>query len=72
MFMGSQHAPYPMFGPRARGCRRQNNGSTTEDATNYTGRTGSALPLMLWLDADRIGWLLPTMDVASSTRNATS
>ena len=33
------------------------------DRTNYyeTGPS-NALPLMLWLDADRMGWLLPTMD----------
>jgi zinc protease len=39
------------------------NGSTTTDRTNYfEGGPANALPLSLWLDADRMGWLLPTMD----------
>ena len=48
---------------RRRGIRY--NASTWLDRTNYyeTGPS-NALPLMLWLDADRMGWLLPTMDQA--------
>jgi len=42
-----------------------NNGSTTEDRTNYYETLPSnALPLALWLDSDRMGFLLPTMDLA--------
>ncbi|HEY0593792.1 MAG TPA: pitrilysin family protein, partial [Thermoanaerobaculia bacterium] len=37
--------------------------STTEDRTNYyEDMPSNALPLALWLEADRMGWLLPTMD----------
>jgi zinc protease len=42
-----------------------NNGSTTQDRTNYyEWLPSNALPLALWLDADRMGFLLPTMDQA--------
>jgi zinc protease len=63
MFMGSQHAPYPQFDRLLEAAGADNNGSTTEDRTNYFEEgPSSALPLMLWLEADRMGWLLPTMD----------
>ena len=42
-----------------------NNGSTNTDRTDYYEQMPSnALPLALWLDADRMGYLLPTMDLA--------
>ncbi len=63
MFMGSEHAPYPAFDRLLEAAGANNNGSTTEDRTNYyESGPVSALPLMLWLEADRMGWLLPTMD----------
>lgn len=63
MFMGSQNAPYPQFDRLLEAAGANNNGSTTEDRTNYyEGGPVSALPLMLWLEADRMGWLLPPMD----------
>jgi zinc protease len=63
MFMGSQNAPYPQFDRRLEAAGADNNGSTTEDRTNYyENGPSSALPLMIWLEADRMGWLLPTMD----------
>ena len=63
MFMGSQNVPVGKFDTWLEAAGAQNNGSTTEDRTNYyeTGPS-NALALMLWLDADRMGWLLPTMD----------
>jgi len=63
MFMGSQHVPVGKFDEWLEAAGANNNGSTTTDRTNYyeTGPS-NALPLMLWLDADRMGWLLPTMD----------
>ena len=63
MFMGSQHVPVGKFDAWLEAVGANNNGSTTNDRTNYyeTGPS-NALPLMLWLDADRMGWLLPTMD----------
>ncbi|HEX7024394.1 MAG TPA: pitrilysin family protein [Gemmatimonadales bacterium] len=65
MFMGSEHAPYPQFDRLLEAAGASNNGSTNNDRTNYFEQGPvSALPLMLWLDADRMGWLLPTMDSA--------
>lgn len=64
MFMGSQHAPYPQFDRLLEAAGANNNGSTTEDRTNYYEiGPRSAVELMLWLEADRMGWMLPTMDV---------
>jgi len=63
MFMGSQNAEYPQFDRLLEAAGANNNGSTTEDRTNYyENGPSSSLPLMLWLEADRMGWLLPTMD----------
>jgi len=63
MFMGSQHAEYPQFDRLLEAAGANNNGSTTEDRTNYyEAGPSSSLRLMLWLEADRLGWLLPTMD----------
>ncbi len=64
MFMGSQNVPVGKFDQWLEAAGANNNGSTTVDRTNYyeTGPS-NALPLMLWLDADRMGWLLPTMDL---------
>lgn len=65
MFMGSEHAPYPQFDTRLEAAGASNNGSTTEYRTNYyEWGPANSLPLMLWLEADRMGWLLPTMDLA--------
>jgi zinc protease len=60
MFMGSQHVPTGEFDRLLEGAGADNNGSTTEDRTNYyeTGPS-NALALMLWLDSDRLGYLLP-------------
>lgn len=65
MFMGSAHAPYPQFDRLLEAAGANNNGSTTTDRTNYyESGPANALPLMLWLEADRLGWMLETMDVA--------
>lgn len=65
MFMGSEHAPYPMFDRLLEAAGADNNGTTNEDRTEYyESGPANALPLMLWLDADRMGWLLPPMDSA--------
>jgi zinc protease len=64
MFMGSQNVPVGMFDKWLEAAGADNNGSTTEDRTNYYEVLPSnALELALWLDADRMGWLLPTMDL---------
>jgi zinc protease len=63
MFMGSKNAPYPQFDRLLEAAGANNNGSTTTDRTNYyESGPVSALPLMLWLEADRLGWMLETMD----------
>ncbi|MDH5235209.1 MAG: insulinase family protein [Gemmatimonadota bacterium] len=63
MFMGSEHAPYPTFDRLLESAGANNNGSTNSDRTNYyEDGPANALPLMLWLEADRQGWLLETMD----------
>jgi zinc protease len=63
MFMGSENVPTGQFDILLENAGAENNGSTTEDRTNYYEVLPSnALPLALWLDADRMGWLLPPMD----------
>jgi zinc protease len=65
MFMGSQHVAVGEFDRLLESAGANNNGSTTEDRTNYYETLPSnALPLALWLDSDRMGYLLPTMDLA--------
>ena len=65
MFMGSQHVPVGDFDKLLESAGATNNGSTTEDRTNYYENLPSnALALALWLDADRMGYLIPTMDKA--------
>ncbi|MFL5640560.1 MAG: M16 family metallopeptidase, partial [Gemmatimonadaceae bacterium] len=64
MFMGSEHVPVGAFDQLLESAGANNNGSTTEDRTNYYETLPSnALALALWLDADRMGFLLPTMDL---------
>ena len=60
MFMGSQHVPTGEFDRQLEAAGADNNGSTTEDRTNYYEQGPvNALALMLWLDSDRMGFLLP-------------
>ena len=63
MFMGSENVPVGQFDVWMESAGGSSNGSTTEDRTNYYEDVPSnALPLALWLEADRMGWLLPTLD----------
>jgi zinc protease len=65
MFMGSQNVPVGALDQLLEAAGADINGSTTEDRTNYYETLPSnALALALWLDADRMGFLLPTMDLA--------
>jgi zinc protease len=60
MFMGSEHVPTGEFDRLLEAAGADNNGSTTEDRTNYyEDGPSNALPLMLYLDSDRLGFLLP-------------
>ncbi len=62
MFMGSENVPVGMFDVWLEGAGANNNGSTNGDRTNYyEWMPANALPLALWLEADRMGNLLPTM-----------
>ncbi len=58
MFQGSEHYPEDFFRPLEEiGARL--NGSTSEDRTNYWEVVPSAyLERALWLESDRMGWLL--------------
>jgi zinc protease len=61
MFEGSEHQPGGYFGPlqEAGGSL---NGSTSTDRTNYWELVPvGALRLALWMEADRMGWLLPAL-----------
>ena len=65
MFMGSEHVPTGQFDQLLESAGANNNGSTTEDRTNYYETMPSnALPLALYLDSDRMGYLLPALDSA--------
>ena len=65
MFMGSEHVAVGKFDSWLEAAGANNNGSTTQDRTNYyEWLPSNALPLALWLDGDRMGYLLPTMDQA--------
>jgi zinc protease len=63
MFMGSENVPVGAFDAWLEAAGATNNGSTSTDRTNYYEvMPSNALPLALWLEGDRMGRLLPTMD----------
>ncbi len=63
MFMGSKNVATGAFDQYLEAAGATNNGSTTEDRTNYYETLPTnALPLALWLDSDRMGFLLPALD----------
>src|SRR5512141_1535802 len=64
MFQGSKHYDQVYFGPlQAVGGRL--NGSTSMDRTNYWETVPSNyLELALWMESDRMGYLLPAMTQA--------
>ena len=65
MFMGSQHVQTGQFDQLLEAAGGNNNGSTTTDRTNYYEMVPSnALPLALYLDSDRMGYLLQALDSA--------
>jgi zinc protease len=65
MFMGSQNVAPGQFDKVLEAAGAENNGSTTEDRTNYyITMPSNALDDALWLDSDRMGFLLPTLDQA--------
>jgi zinc protease len=65
MFTGSGHVPYGMHDRLTEGVGGNNNGSTTNDRTNYYETVPSNyLESALWLESDRMGYLLDKLDDA--------
>jgi len=65
MFSGSQHVPDPdhVLASIGAGLGGAANGSTNFDRTNYFETVPAAqLPVALWIESDRMGFLLPTLD----------
>jgi zinc protease len=61
MFEGSEHHPAGYFGPLQEAGALL-NGSTSTDRTNYWELVPqNAVRLALWMEADRMGWLLPAL-----------
>ena len=64
MFTGSGHVPYGVHDRYTEGVGGGNNGSTTNDRTNYYETVPSNyLEDVLWLESDRMGWLLDALDI---------
>ena len=64
MFTGSGHVPYGMHDKLTEGVGGSNNGSTNNDKTNfYESVPANYLETELWLEADRLGWLLDALDI---------
>ncbi len=58
MFMGSRHAPYPSFDAIMESWGGHNNGTTSNDRTNYYEiGPRNLLETFLWLEADRLATL---------------
>ncbi len=65
MFSGSQHVPDPdrVLASIGAGLGGAANGSTNFDRTNYFSTVpANQLPTALWIESDRMGFLLPTLD----------
>ena len=64
MFEGGAHQPRGYFGPLQEAGAAL-NGSTSTDRTNYWEVVPKdAAELALWMEADRMGWLLPSLTEA--------
>ena len=65
MFTGSGHVPYGMHDKYTEGVGGSNNGSTNSDKTNFFEQVPSNyLETEIWLESDRMGWLLDALDLA--------
>jgi zinc protease len=65
MFTGSGHVPYGLHDKFTEGVGGGNNGNTTNDFTQYYETIPSNyLEHALWLESDRMGWLLESLDSA--------
>jgi zinc protease len=66
MFMGSGHVPYGQFDGLLENVGGGNNASTGNDSTNYyIDVPSNALELALYLESDRMGYLLDAMTPAT-------
>jgi zinc protease len=65
MFTGSGHVPYGLHDKLTEGVGGNNNGTTSNDRTTYFETVPSNyLESALWIEADRMGFLLDTLDLA--------
>jgi zinc protease len=65
MFTGSGHVPYGLHDKLTEGVGGSNNGTTSNDRTTYYETVpANYLESALWLEADRMGFLLDTLDLA--------
>ncbi len=65
MFTGSGNVPYGLHDKLTEGVGGPNNGTTNNDRTNYYETVPSNyLESALWLEADRMGFLLDALDLA--------
>jgi zinc protease len=65
MFTGSGHVPYGLHDKLTEGVGGSNNGTTSNDRTVYYETVPSNyLETALWLESDRMGFLLDTLDIA--------
>ncbi len=65
MFTGSAHVPYGVQDRLTEGVGGDNNATTSEDRTNYyDNEPSNYLESALWIEADRMGFLLDKLDKA--------
>jgi zinc protease len=65
MFTGSGHVAYGLHDRLTEGAGGMNNGTTSNDITTYYETVPSNyLETMLWIEADRMGFLLDSLDIA--------
>jgi zinc protease len=65
MFTGSGHVPYGLHDRLTEGAGGMNNGTTSNDITTYYETVPSNyLETMLWIESDRMGFLLDSLDLA--------
>ena len=65
MFTGSGHVPYGLQDKMTEGVGGSNNGTTSNDRTTYYDTVPSNyLESALWIESDRMGFLLDTLDIA--------
>jgi len=65
MFTGSGHVPYGLHDKLTEGIGGSNNGTTSNDRTTYFETVpANYLESALWIESDRMGFLLDKLDIA--------